>query len=71
VLTTDKLKSYAAAKRESMSGVEHRHHKGLNNRARLNQNRRLAKDVEATIENAVTWFDLASVKLMSRRLVAA
>jgi putative transposase len=33
VLITDKLKSYAAAKREIMSGVEHRQHKGLNNRA--------------------------------------
>jgi putative transposase len=30
---TDKLKSYAAAKREIMPGVEHRQHKGLNNRA--------------------------------------
>src|SRR5258708_27663060 len=27
------LKSYAAAKREVMPGVEHRQHKGLNNRA--------------------------------------
>jgi putative transposase len=33
VLITDKLKSYAAAKRETMPGVEHRQHKGLNNRA--------------------------------------
>jgi transposase-like protein len=32
VLITDKLKSYAAAKREIMPGVEHRQHKGLNNR---------------------------------------
>ena len=30
VLITDKLKSYAAAKREIMPGVEHRQHKGLN-----------------------------------------
>jgi putative transposase len=30
---TDKLKSYAAAKREIMPGVEHRQHKGLNYRA--------------------------------------
>jgi putative transposase len=30
---TDKLKSYAAAKREIMPGVQHRQHKGLNNRA--------------------------------------
>jgi putative transposase len=33
VLITDKLKSYAAAKREIMPGVEHRQYKGLNNRA--------------------------------------
>jgi len=32
VLITDKLRSYAAAKREIMPGVEHRQHKGLNNR---------------------------------------
>jgi putative transposase len=35
VLITDKLKSYAAAKREIMPGVEHRQHKGLNNRAEV------------------------------------
>jgi putative transposase len=33
VMITDKLASYAAAKREVMAGVEHRQHKGLNNRA--------------------------------------
>jgi putative transposase len=33
VMITDKLASYAAAKREIMPGVEHRQHKGLNNRA--------------------------------------
>jgi len=33
VLITDKLRSYAAAKRQIMPGVEHRQHKGLNNRA--------------------------------------
>jgi putative transposase len=33
VLITDKLKSYAAAKREIIPGVKHRQHKGLNNRA--------------------------------------
>lgn len=37
----------------------------------LNRNRRLAEDVERTIESAVTWPYVASVKLMSRRLVAA
>jgi putative transposase len=33
VMITDKLASYAAAKRIVMPGVEHRQHKGLNNRA--------------------------------------
>src|SRR5918998_6027324 len=33
VIITDKLKSYGAAKAEIMPGVEHRRHKGLNNRA--------------------------------------
>jgi putative transposase len=33
VIITDKLKSYEAAKREIMPGVEHRQHRYLNNRA--------------------------------------
>jgi putative transposase len=33
VIVTEKLKSYGAAKREILPGVEHRQHKGLNNRA--------------------------------------
>src|SRR4051812_16156260 len=32
-MITDKLRSYGAAKREIMPGVEHRQHKGLNNQA--------------------------------------
>lgn len=32
-IVTDKLRSYAAAKREVAPGLEHRSHKGLNNRA--------------------------------------
>jgi putative transposase len=32
VIITDKLKSYSAAKAEILPGVEHRQHKGLNNR---------------------------------------
>jgi putative transposase len=32
-MITDKLRSYRAAKRQVMPGVEHRSHKGLNNRA--------------------------------------
>jgi transposase len=37
----------------------------------LNRNRRLAKDVERTIESAATWLYIASAKLMSRRLAVA
>ena len=33
VMITDKLASYSAAKEEVMPSVEHRRHKGLNNRA--------------------------------------
>ena len=33
VMVTDKLPSYGAAKEELMPGVEHRRHRGLNNRA--------------------------------------
>ncbi len=33
VMVTDKLASYGAAKRQVMPSVEHRKHKGLNNRA--------------------------------------
>ena len=33
VMITDKLASYAAAKKMVMAGVEHRQHRGLNNRA--------------------------------------
>src|ERR1700719_1633108 len=37
VMITDKLASYGAAKREVMPGIEHRQHKGLNNRAENSQ----------------------------------
>ena len=33
VIITDRLRSYGAAKEELLPGVEHRQHKGLNNRA--------------------------------------
>ena len=36
-MVTDKLRSYGAAKKEIMSGVEHRQHKGLNNPTRTSQ----------------------------------
>ena len=35
VIITDKLKSYEAARKEIIPGVEHRQHKGLNNQAEL------------------------------------
>src|SRR5206468_3875487 len=35
VMVTDKLASYSAAKGEVMPSIEHRRHKGLNNRASL------------------------------------
>jgi putative transposase len=35
VMITDKLRSYDAAKTEIMPGVEHRSHKGLDNRQRI------------------------------------
>ena len=43
VIITDKCPSYGAAKREIMPGVEHRQHKGLNNRAENSHNQRAKK----------------------------
>ena len=45
VLITDKLGSYGAAKRKLIPGVEHRQHKGLNNKAEIShrQTRRREK----------------------------
>lgn len=34
----------------------------------LNRNRRLAKDFEASLDSALAWLLLASVKLLMRRL---
>jgi transposase len=34
----------------------------------INRNRRLAKDFEATLESALAWIMIASVKLLSRRV---
>jgi transposase-like protein len=39
VMITDKRASYGAAKREIMPGIEHRQHKGLNNRAENSHHR--------------------------------
>jgi putative transposase len=40
VMITDHLASYGAAKRDIMPGIEHRQHKGLNNRAQNSYRRR-------------------------------
>ena len=37
----------------------------------LNRNRRMAKNFLASAESSMTWLDIASVKLMSRRLASA
>lgn len=37
----------------------------------INRNRRLAKDFEATIESALAWIMIASIKLLSRRIARA
>jgi transposase len=37
----------------------------------LNRNRRLAKDFERTIESAVAWIRIASIKRLSRRIARA
>jgi transposase len=37
----------------------------------LNRNRRLAKDFEASVESALAWVMIASVKLLARRVVRA
>jgi transposase len=34
----------------------------------LNRNRRLAKDFEKTVESALAWIMIASIKLLSRRI---
>ncbi len=44
VLVTDKLKSYCAAKAQIMPGVEHRQHKGLNNRAEVSHQPNLQRE---------------------------
>jgi hypothetical protein len=48
VIITDKLKSYAAAKRDILPGVEHRQHKGLNNRAENSHQPLLLREKKAS-----------------------
>jgi len=37
----------------------------------LNRNRRFAKDFEASVESALAWLLIASIKLLTRRLARA
>ncbi|MBI1206562.1 MAG: IS5 family transposase [Azospirillum sp.] len=37
----------------------------------INRNRRLAKDFEATVESALAWIMIASIKLLARRIARA
>jgi len=60
VMITDKLRSYGAAKRDITTGVEHRSHKGLNNRVEDSHqptradHEGLHKRVNAVLWNEVT-----------------
>ena len=54
VIVTDQLKSYEAAKKQVLKNVEHRQHKGLNNRAEnSHQPTRTLLATNATIQ--VSW----------------
>jgi len=56
VIITDKLKNYSAAKAEIMPGVEHRQHKGLNNRAENRAPIDQSKgEGNARVQVSVTW----------------
>jgi putative transposase len=62
VLVTDKLKSYAAANRELGIKVDHRQHKGLNNRAEnSHQSTRLREKVMRRFKSARHLQRFASV----------
>ena len=62
VLITDKLKSYAAANRDLGLSVEHRQHKGLNNRAEnLHQPTRVREKVMRRFKSARHLQQFASV----------
>ena len=49
-MVTDKLRSYGAAKKEIMSGVEHRQHKGLNNRRKLAPANKAARTADEAVQ---------------------
>src|SRR5947208_4106752 len=56
VLITDKLASYGAAKKEITPGVEHRQHKGLNNRAENSHQPTRTTDEALQVDAAGTMF---------------
>jgi transposase-like protein len=51
VIITDKLKSYDAAKREILPGVDHRQHRYLNNRAENGSVAKTEQSVRRTLAN--------------------
>src|SRR5215212_2057047 len=58
VMITDKLASYAAAKRKILPGVEHRQHKGLNNRAENSHQPTRTADEAVQVTRAGSAFPL-------------
>jgi putative transposase len=60
VLISDKLRSYAAAKREIMPGVEHRQHKSLNSRAKNSHQPTTRADHE-TLQVATAGATISSI----------
>lgn len=66
-IITDKLRSYGAAKRDVMPTVEHRSHKGLNNRAEnshqpLRKRERMMKGFRPARWPATFHIDLSAIR---------
>jgi putative transposase len=67
VIVTDKLRSYAAANNELGLNVEHRQHKGLNNRAEnSHQPTRVREKVMRRFKSARQLQRFASVRVKAR-----
>jgi transposase-like protein len=62
-MITDKLASYGAAKREIMPGIEHRQHKGLNNRAENSHQptRRRERQRASRTQKFQVWAEICSM----------
>jgi transposase-like protein len=63
-MITDKLGSYAAARRQIMPAIEHRSHKGLNNRAE-NSHRRCHVNFEVGASGEKSAHDRPRCKLQA------